>query len=316
MGTSKPKKVANQGTMPAAQVTVDAPPPRIPGEDFDPEETISGTISKGWTFVKFSLPGCSAVVGLIVYLANSNIDPVGIRLYSQATLIWLFVAMGCSFLNALSWSTGPQADLKDLRRWVRTENEMFPINNIEERTIWLQMALVSASTLAPLFGPLIFGIIGFSIYLINFICFFRIRRKVDSGVRESLKIYDSDKYMPTEVKTELKSALGIIDEYWGTERSKHVSFDKREEQQIRHMFLLLCFIGVMALGALGRWGSGTNDYYKMMAYVVGVVALVFAVVSITVLRSIRQDKLQSVLSKLPREYRPLMSAKQTKHLGD
>jgi hypothetical protein len=315
MNNKKGKKAsAPAPTLAPSQDADPGLPPHIPGEDFDPEDSIGATISSGWTFIKFSLPGCSAVVALILYLANSKIDPVGIASYSRTTLTWLFVAMGLSLLNALSWSTGPQLDLKDLRRWIRTENALFPVNNIEERTIWFQIGLVSLSTLVPLLGPIIFGLNGFLIYLINFLGFMRIKRKVHRGVRESLDIYARDEDLPADVKEKLLSALRVIDEYWGTPRAKHLPFIRREAQQIRHAFLLICFGSVIALGALGRWGGGSTDYYKTLAYAVGVATLAIAIISITVLRALRQDKLHAILSSLPREYRPLLSSKKTLRL--
>lgn len=256
---------------------------RVPGKDPDPDAQVEKRVKVGWALV-----GIFFSAGLLSFILRR----LGLSIIPDkpSTLDYVrVIAFAVACINIGIWMWFPLEDLGVLRKWARTKRKLFPRYTSESWAIILATVLLLGSILGALHSAAWFGLAGAGVYLWNTIGFAYVRKHVRIALDESRAVF---REQPEPVCTHLFASLQIIERHWTCDKKTFLG----GWQQRRHFALFLSFSVVTCLGFIGE--SQNSTQLNLIAYLLGILTIIAAEVSIGFQRAIRDKQLTIIEQKL------------------
>lgn len=250
----------------------------MPGEDADPRDRVKDYIKIGWSLVGafFTL----GILGVVIAHFGLVVFPVKPTVMDYAKAYAFLFAV----LNIGAWIYFPLLDLEIQRRWFRSLGATFSTGTTEFFMMLLQLLLLLATTISALIHPVALAIVGFGVYLWNFMGYAYIRRELLGVVPESRKIY-SDKSEPN--RSILLNGLSVVQDYFCVVEGSHPF---RNRQQIRHLLLTFAFGLNICIATVGTINNTT--ILLVVSYYLSGSLFIVAELSIAIWRAQRDKKLK------------------------
>jgi len=244
------------------------------------------SIADGWKGISVLWGIITAGAGLMV-AKHFGFDILELESKSTALIIAKAIAGLAALANLISWASNPGKDLATLQEWLTTMPNRYKANNYQRWLILLQMLLITSICVTVVINPIYAACIGILAYTNNTCGFVIIHGKVQRALVESRRLCHS--LAPSEIQGYLMRGYQIIDAWWGCS----VPF-LRNPMQRRHLSILLGFCLVLLISGFGVWTHSTIA--TLLSYYASAIVLFGAVVSITIMRTKRDNALEQVES--------------------
>jgi hypothetical protein len=252
--------------------------------DFDERGETRSSISEGWKGV-YSLWGLIATGAGIAVAKRLGVDILQLEQQPASLLAAKAIALVCALANLVSWTSNPNKDLETLQEWLTTMPNRYRTNNAQRWLIILQMILVVSICVATLWHPLYVGLFGVLTYMNNIAGFIIIEGRVRKALEESRQL--SQHLAPKIILSYLREGYDCIESWWGCDRSF-----ARNRMQIRHSLIVAGFALTAVIGFWARLAQ--SRLIETLGYYAATLTLAGAVISITILRTIRDERLANI----------------------
>ena len=199
------------------------------------------------------------------------------------------IAFAVACINIGIWMWFPLEDLRGSSQMGANEKNGVPKTYVGVLGCHPDDSPSFGSILGALHSAAWFGLAGAGVYLWNTIGFAYVRKHVRIALAESRAVFGAQ---PEQVRTQLFDSLQLIERHWTCDKKTFLG----GWQQRRHFALFLSFSVVTCLGFIGQSQKGTQ--LNLIAYLLGILTIIAAEISIGFKRVIRDKQLMIIEQNL------------------